>query len=59
MNKISGAKKLNSQNYLKFQIELALYIEHAKINRIGSAITVLNYKGGVIPARAGVILRRR
>ena len=52
MNKISGAKKTELTELPKISDRVSfIYIEHAKINRIDSAITVLDYRGTVnIPA---------
>lgn len=59
MNKISGAKKTELTELPKISDRVSfIYIEHAKINRIDSAITVLDYRGTVsIPAAMiGVLL---
>lgn len=59
MNKINGAKKTELTELPKISDRVSfIYIEHAKINRIDSAITVLDYRGTVsIPAAmVGVLL---
>lgn len=59
MNKISGAKKTELTELPKISDRVSfIYVEHAKINRIDSAITVLDYRGTVsIPAAMiGVLL---
>lgn len=59
MNKISGAKKTELTELPKISDRVSfIYVEHAKINRVDSAITVLDYRGTVsIPAAmVGVLL---
>lgn len=59
MNKISGAKKTELTELPRISDRVSfIYVEHAKINRIDSAITVLDYRGTVsIPAAMiGVLL---
>lgn len=59
MKKQSGAKKTSLKELPKISDRISfLYIEHAKINRIDSAITIVDSKGVIrIPAAMlGVIL---
>lgn len=59
MDKISGAKKTELTELPRISDRVSfIYVEHAKINRIDSAITVLDYRGTVsIPAAMiGVLL---
>lgn len=59
MDKISGAKKTELTELPKISDRVSfIYVEHAKINRVDSAITVLDYRGTVsIPAAMiGVLL---
>lgn len=52
MNKISGAKKTELRELPKISDRVSfIYVEHAKVNKIDSAITVSDYRGVVnIPA---------
>ena len=52
MNKISGAKKAELTELPKISDRVSfIYVERAKINRVDSAITILDYRGTVrLPA---------
>lgn len=59
MNKISGAKKAELTELPKISDRVSfIYVERAKINRVDSAITILDYRGTVrLPAAMiGVLL---